>query len=99
MAVEFFYEPHDRWYDINAYPSSEGLSVYFRDVTGRKRAEERERRLMAEAAAANARFRAFFEQGALFAGLMTVEGVIIETNRLAVDGCGYTRDDVVGRPF
>ena len=99
MAVEFFYEPHDRWYDINAYPSSEGLSVYFRDVTGRKRAEERERRLMAEAAAANARFHAFFEQGALFAGLMTVEGVIIETNRLAVDGCGYTRDDVVGRPF
>jgi PAS domain S-box-containing protein len=99
VAVEFFYEPHDRWYDAKAYPSPEGLSVYFRDVTDRKQAEERERRLMAEAAAANARFRAFFEQGALFAGLMTVEGVVIETNRLAVDGCGYTREEVVGRPF
>ena len=39
VAVSFgeFYPPHDRWYEINAYPSPDGLSVYFRDVTGRVR--------------------------------------------------------------
>jgi PAS domain S-box-containing protein len=28
------------WFEVHAYPSPEGLSVYFRDITRRKRAEE-----------------------------------------------------------
>ena len=39
VTFEFFYPPHDRWYEIHAYPSPDGLSVYFRDVSERKRAE------------------------------------------------------------
>src|SRR5215210_2470258 len=31
---------NDRWFEVNAYPSEEGLSVYYRDVTERKWAEE-----------------------------------------------------------
>ncbi len=30
----------DRWYEVNAYPSDEGLSVYHRDVTAEKRARD-----------------------------------------------------------
>lgn len=30
-----------RWIDVQAYPSPEGMAVYFRDVTGRKAAESR----------------------------------------------------------
>lgn len=29
-----------RWLDVHAYPSADGLSVYFRDITERKQAEE-----------------------------------------------------------
>lgn len=32
------------WYRVHAYPSADGLSVFFRDVTERKRAEERLRK-------------------------------------------------------
>jgi PAS domain S-box-containing protein len=39
ITFENYYPPHDRWYEIHAYPSPEGLSVYFRDVGQRKRAE------------------------------------------------------------
>ena len=39
VTFELFYPPHDRWYEIHAYPSADGLSVYFRDVGDRKRAE------------------------------------------------------------
>ena len=39
-SVEAFYPDHDRWYEVHAYPARDGLSIYFRDVTGRKRAEE-----------------------------------------------------------
>ena len=64
-----------------------------------RQSKERERRLATEAASANAHFRAFFEQGALFAGIMDKGGTIIEPNRLSLEACGYTRDDVVGKLF
>jgi len=40
-AVHFedYYPPLLRWYEISAYPSSGGLSVYFKDVTERKKTE------------------------------------------------------------
>ena len=40
VSFETFYAPHDRWYDIHAYPSTDGLSIYFRDVTVRRRQED-----------------------------------------------------------
>lgn len=64
-----------------------------------RQSEERERRLATEAASANAHFRAFFEQGALFAGIMSTDGTIIEPNRLSLEACGYTREQVVGKAF
>jgi PAS domain S-box-containing protein len=65
----------------------------------RRRAEERERGLLVQAATANAQFRAFFEQGALFAGIMHTNGTIIEANRLCLEACGFTREEVVGKRF
>ena len=36
-----FYEPVKRWFDISVYPSSNGISVYFKDVTEHKESEIR----------------------------------------------------------
>jgi PAS domain S-box-containing protein len=47
VCFETFCPRHDAWYEVNAFPSSRGLAVYFRDVTEHKRALE-ERRLMEE---------------------------------------------------
>ncbi len=40
-AVEFveYYPPLQRWLEGHAYPSDEGLAVYFRDISARKHAE------------------------------------------------------------
>jgi PAS domain S-box-containing protein len=39
-AFEFYYpDPLDAWYEVHAYPSETGLSVYFRDITERKQRE------------------------------------------------------------
>jgi hypothetical protein len=38
-TYELFYAPLDTWLEINIYPSPEGLSVYYREITERKRAE------------------------------------------------------------
>jgi PAS domain S-box-containing protein len=32
-SFEEYYKPLDRWFEVNAYPSSEGLSVFLRDIT------------------------------------------------------------------
>jgi len=37
---KFYPEPLNRWYECHVYPSSEGRSVYFRDITERKQAQE-----------------------------------------------------------
>ena len=76
-----------------------GASKIVRDVTLQRQAEDRERRLLAEAAAANAKFRAFFDQGAMFAGILDLDGTILETNRPFWEGCGYTRTQIAGKRF
>lgn len=80
-----------------------------RDVTERvaaerslKESEERYRQAAAAAATAaeaNAKFRAFFEQGTNFAGVLTLDGMVVEANRLCLDACGFAREEVIGRPF
>lgn len=40
VNFEDYYEPMQKWYEISAYPSAEGLSVYFKDITDRKIHEE-----------------------------------------------------------
>ncbi|MFN3648595.1 MAG: PAS domain-containing protein [Armatimonadota bacterium] len=38
-SFETYYEPHRRWYEVRVFPAEAGISVYFRDVTPRKRSE------------------------------------------------------------
>jgi PAS domain S-box-containing protein len=76
-----------------------GASKVARDITAQIRAEERERQIIAERASATAKFRAVFEQTTVFAGIMTKEGILIDANKLCLDACGYSADEVLGRPY
>src|SRR5205085_2878446 len=40
VTFEGYYPPLESWFEVRAYPSADGLSVYSRDVTERRRAEE-----------------------------------------------------------
>jgi len=76
-----------------------GASKIVRDVTLQREADERERQLLGAAAAANAKFHAFFEQGAFFAGIMDVDGTLLEANRLSWELPGFTTEEIIGKPF
>ena len=56
---EFFYPPLAGWYEVRAYPSSNGLSVFFHDITHRKRVDEELRSALTAAHAANRATRQF----------------------------------------
>lgn len=40
VTFETYYPPIDRWVEVRVYPSSEGLAVYFRDVSETRAARE-----------------------------------------------------------
>src|ERR1035438_5565730 len=63
------------------------------DITERKQIEERERQMTAEALAATAKFRAVFDETPVFAGIMAVDGTVVDANRLCLDACGYIAEE------
>jgi PAS domain S-box-containing protein len=69
-----------------------GAAKIARDITTRKEAE-------AQLRATTAKFESVFNQSGIFAGIMDLEGNLREVNDLAVDSCGYLREQVVDRPF
>ena len=69
-----------------------GASKIVRDISARKQAEE-------ALAAANAKFESVFNQSGIFAGILDPEGNVRDINALAVEACGYTREEVLGLPF
>lgn len=94
-----------RWVSGVAYPlqSDDGrvweVVLVHRDLTARKDAEERERKLTEETVAANAKFRAVFDQSSVFAGIMKLDGTVIEANRICLEACGFQSEQVLGRKF
>ncbi len=41
LYIEEYYPPYDSWFENRIYPSPQGLTIYFCDVSERKRGEER----------------------------------------------------------
>ena len=40
IQMENYYEPWDRWFENRIYPSPDGLSIFFHEITERKQAEQ-----------------------------------------------------------
>ena len=84
---EFYPEPLDKWLECHCYPSDEGLSVYFRDITDRKAAEESIR-------ASESRFRKLFDSGLMGIGIPDRFGAFVEGNDELLRMTGYSRADL-----
>jgi PAS domain S-box-containing protein len=88
-AVEFesLTTPGNRWFEIRAYPAEDGgLTVYFRDVTKRKRAQE--------SLALQARMLDAVGQAVI---AVASDGTVFYWNKAAESLFGWTADQVIGR--
>ena len=70
-----------------------------RDVTELKALTAQQEKLARDLSAAAIKFEAIFNQTGIFAGIMDLRGYLQEANNLSLEGCGYTREQVLYRPF
>ena len=88
---EFYPEPLNRWFEVRAYPSAEGLSIFFSDVTEHRRRE-------AELRAALTKYAVLFESFPLGITVADAQGNIVETNDAAVRLLGVPKETHARRP-
>lgn len=73
----------------------EAVAGTTRDVTDSKMVADQ----LVEAAKSTAMVRSLFEQGTQFAGVLALDGTVLDVNRLALEACGFSREEVVGKLF
>ena len=92
VSVEFeeFSAPLNHWLTVHAYPSRDGLSVYFNDITERKQAEEALRQ-------SEERFRFLAEHSTDMISLHTPEGIYLYASPASRTLLGYAPEELIGR--
>ena len=70
-----------------------------RNVTEFRALTARQAALLRDQAAVAAKFEALFNQAGIFAGIMDLDGTLREANDASLEQCGYSREQVVDRPF
>lgn len=94
VSVEFesFYPPLNIWFEVHAYPSREGLSVYFRNISDRKRTEAALRE-------SEERFHQAFENAAIGMALVSLNGYWLQVNRSLCEMLGYSEQELLALTF
>ncbi len=77
----------ERWFSVHAYPDAAGLSVYFQDVTERKRTEQ----ALQES---ERRYRSLFEEARDANYVTALDGRVVDVNRAWEELLGYTRAEL-----
>src|SRR5919107_6233817 len=86
VEFETYFPPSDEWIEAHAYPSEEGLAIYYRDITERKRVEEQ------------LRYHAHLLENIHDAVIATDEQLAVTAwNKGAEQMYGWSADEVLGR--
>jgi PAS domain S-box-containing protein len=86
VYLEEYYPVYDRWFENHIYPSTDGLSVYFTDITERKKADEKIKE-------SEIRYRTIIEQATDAICIADGSQKIIDINPYACELFGYTKEE------
>ncbi|HLF47362.1 MAG TPA: PAS domain S-box protein [Chitinophagaceae bacterium] len=85
VYVEVYHLPYDKWFENHIYPSANGLSIFFRDITERKKAEKKLIQLSQAV-----------EQSPASVIITDVKGNIEYVNKQFTKAAGYSSEEVLG---
>jgi hypothetical protein len=98
-SLTSFYPDHDRWYEVHVYPSTDGISIYFRDVSESRRAEEERLRLSAEVERQARVFHTALSSITDFAYILDRDARFLYVNKALLDLWGLKLEQAVGKDF
>ena len=78
------------WFEVNAFPHPDGLTVYLHNITDRKKAEEKLKE-------SEEKFSKVFHANPGAIAILKPEGPILEVNDEFINLTGYNRDEIIGR--
>jgi diguanylate cyclase (GGDEF)-like protein/PAS domain S-box-containing protein len=85
-TFETYWEPSGAWIEVRAYPSEDGLSVYFHDISFKHQAEQALRK-------SEQRYRNLFQQAADSIVIVDRDLFIVAANGRACSNFGYTEEE------
>ena len=88
VTFEEFYEPLETWFEVRAYPSNHGLSVYFHNIEERRQAEN-------SLIEAEARYRALIEATSTTVWHATPEGALSFVGDVWTEISGQTIEEIL----
>ncbi len=87
--VEEFYYPYEKWFENHIYPSKEGLTIFFKDITEIKKVsltlQENEEK-----------YRSLIEQASDGIVITDLDGYILEVNNSMALMSGYSIEEMLG---
>ncbi|MBI3138933.1 MAG: PAS domain S-box protein [Sphingobacteriales bacterium] len=89
LRVELYYSRGKKWFEDFIYPSPEGVSVYYRDITAQKNMEE----LLIKS---EQRYRSLVEQAGDAIIIADLQGQCQDVNPMAEKLTGYSREELTG---
>jgi PAS domain S-box-containing protein len=90
VIFESYYAPLDLWVAMRAFPSDDGLAVYFLDINDKRLAEQ-------ALLASERRYRALFERAGDAILIADDSGHWVDANAAASELLGVARDQIVGQ--
>lgn len=88
VHLEQLYEPLNMWLEIDAYPTKDGLGIYFRDISDRKAAEKQREHLLLQEQQHTTRLQKLAEATLAINSALSIEEVlqvITEQARSVID--------------
>ncbi len=92
VHFELFYETADTWFETHAYPSDEGLGIYFRNINERKWLE-------CERIAAEQERDRFFNLSLDLLAIANFEGYFLRLNPAWEQTLGFTAAELMAQPY
>jgi PAS domain S-box-containing protein len=89
LYLEEYYPAFDLWFEFHLYPSPEGLSIFFRNISKRKKAEDEIRK-------SEERYKALIEQASDAIMITDSRGNFIDVNTSFCNQFGYTKGELMG---
>jgi PAS domain S-box-containing protein len=89
VALDGLAEPLGIWFELSAYPGPDGVSVFIRDVTDRKRAE-------IDIARSEEQFRRIFDESPVGMTIVGMDGRFHRVNNAMCRMLEYSEEELVG---